>query len=66
MYGDSVDQRNNRLVAFDKPVAEGGRGWYYLDTNEADQGIRSISKSNLKLFEFLDKSEEDFALNRPT
>lgn len=60
----SIDRRSGRLVSFDKPVVDGGRGWYYLDTQESDQGIRPQAVSNLALFDFLealspDSSKED-------
>ena len=52
------DQITKRAVNFDKPVAEGGRGWYYEDTNEADQNIRPISVFNYDLFNFLDEIQK--------
>ena len=49
----SFDQRNGRPVAFDRPVKDGGRGWYYTDTGEADQEIEPKSQSNKPLFDWL-------------
>lgn len=49
----SIDPRNDRLVGFDTPVDDGGKGWYYLDTGESDQSIKAISPANTKLFDFL-------------
>jgi hypothetical protein len=51
---DTVDQRNGRPVAFDRPVAGGGRGWYYRDTDEADQDIRAVSSTYQPLYAHLD------------
>jgi len=50
----SIDSNTGRPVAFDKPVADGGRGWYYTDTDEEDQNIRAMSRFNKELFDFLD------------
>lgn len=36
----SWDSKTGREVEFDKPVAEGGKGWYFKDTGEPDQSIR--------------------------
>jgi hypothetical protein len=54
----TIDIRTNRPVAFDEPVVAGGRGWYYTDTNEADQEIRPQGISNKALFDFLDNIEK--------
>jgi len=51
---DSFDQVTGRPVDFDRPVAEGGRGWFFTDTGEADQNIRSVYGTYKPLFEFLD------------
>lgn len=56
-YEQSVDRASGRPVAFDRPVAVGGRGWYYTDTNEADQTIRSVMPLNQPLFDYLDSLE---------
>lgn len=58
-YGQSIDQVTGRPVAFDRPVASGGRGWYYLDTGEADQSIRSVAQMNRPLFDYLVSLEPD-------
>lgn len=52
----SIDQVTRRPTEFDRPVAEGGRGWYFADTGEdADQDkIRSVRPMNTKLFNFLE------------
>jgi hypothetical protein len=49
----SEDQVTKRDVAFDTPVAEGGRGWYFVDTGESSQDIRACSKANVELGKFL-------------
>lgn len=51
----SYDLNTDRQVEFDKPVSDGGKGWYYLDTGESDQNIRACSKHNQPLFDYLDK-----------
>jgi hypothetical protein len=54
---DTFDEKTNRLVAFDKPIADGGKGWYYLDTGEVSQNIRPTSRTNQPLFDWLKKKE---------
>jgi hypothetical protein len=49
------DEVTGREVAFDLPVADGGKGWYFKDTGEASDKIRPMSVTNKQLFEFLDK-----------
>jgi len=49
----TIDQDTGRWVAFDKPVAEGGRGWYFTDTGEASKDIRPMGKSNDELYDWL-------------
>lgn len=49
----TVDTVTGRPVAFDKPVANGGKGWYFTDTGEPDQAIRAASKQNDALFAFI-------------
>lgn len=49
------DETTRRAVAFDTPVADGGKGWYFKDTGEASDKIRPMSVTNKQLFEFLDK-----------
>jgi hypothetical protein len=51
--GPSRDQITGRLVGFDRPVADGGKGWYFLDTGESSQAIRAYSELNRQLFDFL-------------
>jgi len=49
----SVDDDSGRPVAFDKPVADGGKGWYFLDDGEASSKIFPCSVGNKKLFNWL-------------
>jgi len=53
------DEKTGRPVAFDKPVDEGGKGWYFVDTGEASKDIWPCSRENQKLFDFLDRFEEE-------
>jgi len=53
--GNTYDYITKRDVAFDRPVSEGGKGWYFLDTGESSEGIRPVSRSNRKLFTDLDE-----------
>ena len=56
----TVDEVTRRPVDFDRPVKDGGKGWYFTDTNESDQNIRAVSISNKKLFEYLDDVAKRF------
>jgi hypothetical protein len=49
----AVDQDTGRAVDFDLPIADGGRGWFFLDTDEASEAIRPVSYQNQELFDFL-------------
>lgn len=55
------DSVSGRLVEFDRPVKDGGRGWYYVDTGVADEAIRPVTISNDALFAFLDKIQASVA-----
>jgi hypothetical protein len=55
--GNPVDKSTGRDVSFDKPVSEGGKGWYFKDTGESSNNISPIAFQNRKLFEFLKKIE---------
>lgn len=50
----SIDSITKRPVAFDTPVGDGGKGWYFIDTGEPSEEIRSVSVNNKKLFDFID------------
>lgn len=47
------DKITGREVSFDKPISDGGKGWYYLDTGESDEKIEPSSRSNKKLFDWI-------------
>lgn len=54
----TVDKASNRPVHFDKPVADGGRGWIFSDTDESDQSIQPVSYGNPELFKWLTEQEK--------
>lgn len=66
----SWDAVTNRPILFDAPVYQGGRGWYFTDTDETcDQNaVRPHIIDNQKLFAFLVEIEERFdpELQEPT
>jgi hypothetical protein len=47
------DKITGREVLFDKPISEGGKGWYFEDTGESTQNIVPVSVSNKKLFDWI-------------
>jgi len=49
----TIDNKSKRSVEFDKPIREGGKGWFYSDTGESDKDIHPTAVPNEKLFEFL-------------
>ena len=55
VYPHDIDRETKRPVMFDKPKADGGKGWYFLDTGEADENIKPCQPTNKKLFDWLDK-----------
>ena len=57
------DSKTGRLVAFDKPVKDGGKGWYFLDTGESSQDIRPTSRTYQPLFDWLKEQEKQNAQN---
>jgi hypothetical protein len=52
-----VDEETGRDVGFDRPIAEGGRGWFFVDTNEANVNIQPRGYQNQPLFDYLVKFE---------
>jgi len=52
------DEKTGRLIRFDKPVADGGRGWVYLDTDQRAVDTLPVSMRNKELFDFLDDFEK--------
>lgn len=55
----TIDHKSKRVVEFDKPVREGGKGWFYKDTGESDKNIIPISVNNGKLFDFLISQQKE-------
>lgn len=55
----SIDSVTKRPVKFDKPIADGGKGWFFTDTGEASEDIRPVSNPNSALFLFLEKTQCD-------
>lgn len=49
----TVDMETDRWVSFDKPVANGGKGWYFTDTGEPGENIRPQGKRNAELYDWL-------------
>lgn len=50
---DTIDSNSGRKVAFDKPIKDGGKGWYFLDTGEPSQNINATSYENDALFDWI-------------
>lgn len=50
----TIDRHTRREVAFDKPISDGGRGWYFLDTGEASQEIYAVRRDNKAFYLFLE------------
>jgi hypothetical protein len=55
-----IDYKTQKPVAFDKPISEGGRGWYYIDTGLSSQKIFPLELSNKVLFEWIKNKEEQY------
>jgi len=54
-YLGSFDDETGRPVAFDRPVRDGGSGWYFADTGEVSDDIRSHVRRNTPLYEWLEE-----------
>ena len=52
------DGFTKRPVEFDKPVKDGGKGWYFVDTGEASEKISPHSEENKALFKYLEEKEK--------
>jgi hypothetical protein len=57
-YTDTVDRVTGRRVAFDRPVAAGGRGWYFLDSGEASDAIQPVTRTYQPLLDYLESLQE--------
>lgn len=58
-HGNIIDKVTGKDVAFDRPIFEGGKGWYFVDTGEPNTNIVPIAFENKRLFDFLDKIERE-------
>jgi len=62
---DTIDDITKRSINFDKPTYQGGRGWFFTDTNEdcpmkygspqKYQQVKPVSLNNKELFNYLDE-----------
>ena len=59
--GNPVDKITGRDIAFDKPISEGGKGWFFKDTGESSTDIYPIAFENKRLFEFMEKIEKMYS-----
>lgn len=50
----TIDERSGRPVAFDRPLTNGGRGWFFCDSGLADERIRPVARTNQALLDYLD------------
>lgn len=49
----TYDEKTGKAVEFDKPIVDGGRGWYFVDTEVSSRDIMPYSKTNTLLFNYL-------------
>lgn len=49
----TTDRDTLRRVAFNKPISDGGNGWYFVDTGEPSETIVAIRRENKDLMSFL-------------
>lgn len=54
----TIDYNSQREVIFDKPILDGGKGWYFKDNGQSDPDILPTSVENKLLFDFLDSIEK--------
>lgn len=47
------DLKTKLMVEFDKPISDGGKGWYFVDTGLSSQDIMPCSKQNDALFFYM-------------
>lgn len=55
-----VDDLTKREVAFGQPVKDGGRGWYFVDTDEDSLAISPRTIENEALFDYLEAKTEEY------
>ena len=58
--GNPVDKITGRDVVFDRPILDGGKGWFFRDTGESSMDISPILFENKMLFELLEKIERRY------
>lgn len=56
----SYDRITQLEVAFDKPIADGGKGWYFTKDGVPSRDIRPCRRTNKDLFIFLKEKEEKY------
>lgn len=49
----TYDEKTGKAVEFDKPIVDGGRGWYFVDTEISSRDIMPYNKDNTLLFNYL-------------
>jgi hypothetical protein len=49
----TYDEKTDKAVEFDKPIVDGGRGWYFVDTEISSRDIMPYNKDNTLLFNHL-------------
>jgi hypothetical protein len=49
----AYDRKTGRTVEFDKPIVDGGKGWYFSDNEVSSRDIMPCSKGNDLLFNYL-------------
>jgi hypothetical protein len=52
--GRDYDSVTGRDIGFDRPVSEGGRGWYFTDTGESSMKIFPCCEQYKPLFDYLE------------
>ena len=56
----TVDEETGKPLVFDKPRAEGGKGWHFADGTVTDDKVMPMSVSNKKLFQWLDEKRKQY------
>jgi hypothetical protein len=51
----TYDRITKLEVAFDKPISDGGKGWYFIDTGLSSKNILPCRRDNRELFDYLQK-----------
>jgi hypothetical protein len=53
----TYDEVTGKMVEFDKPIVDGGKGWYFADTGASSTEIKPYNKNNTALFDYLKSLE---------